>query len=164
MDTDMLVKLYDLEKYEQKHISQLKQLESEGIAIKRALPLDKQLIVAYIKEHFNDGWANEAEAALYNQPASCFIAVKNNQVCGFACYDATAKGYFGPLGVSKTLRGKGVGTLLTKECLLAMKEQGYGYGIIGWVSGTTIDYYHKKFGAIPIENSHPGVYARMIDK
>ena len=29
----------------------------------------------------------------------CFIATENGKLIGFACYDATAKGFFGPIGI-----------------------------------------------------------------
>ncbi|MFC0472121.1 GNAT family N-acetyltransferase [Halalkalibacter kiskunsagensis] len=161
MAVDMLVKLYDLDEYE--HIKHLETLKKEGITFKRALPIDKHLILKYVRSHFTDTWVNECEVALTTSPVTCFIAVKNQEIIGFACYESTAKGYFGPLGVSKELRGKGIGVLLTKKCLLAMKEAGFGYAIIGWVTDA-VPFYQKCVGATIIENSFPGVYSRMIDK
>ncbi len=38
----------------------------------------------------------------------------------------------------------------------------YAYAIIGWV-GEAREFYIKTVNAIPIENSFPGVYSRMID-
>lgn len=79
---------------------------------------------------------------------------------GFACYDATVKGFFGPTGVEKTERGKGIGAALLMLCLYAMKEEGYGYGIIG--SAGPVDFYKKICGATVIEGSSPGVYKGML--
>jgi len=94
---DMLVKLYDLDfKYNDK-------LAEEGIAIKRACIVDKDAIMGFVKENFRDEpvWVHECEYALFNNPTSCYIAVQNKTVIGFSCYDATAKGFFGPMGVSE---------------------------------------------------------------
>ena len=66
-----------------------------------------------------------------NHPISCFVAVQNQQIIGFACYDATALGFFGPTGVIEESRGKGVGKALLLACMLDMKLKGYGYAIIG---------------------------------
>jgi ribosomal protein S18 acetylase RimI-like enzyme len=161
MATDMLVKLYDLDEYE--HVKHLEVLTKEGITINRALPIDKHRILEYVRSQFTDTWANECEIALTNSPVTCFIAVKAQEIIGFACYESTAKGFFGPIGVSKEVRGKGIGVLLTKKCLVAMKEAGYGYAIIGWVTDA-VPFYQKSVGATVIEHSFPGVYSRMIDK
>ncbi|NDI33925.1 GNAT family N-acetyltransferase [Chengkuizengella sediminis] len=155
---DMLVKLYDLSD----EIINLDELKNEGISIKRALVPDKYTIINYAKNEFYEQWAGECDVAFSNHPVSCFIAVKDKQVIGFACYDVTAKGYFGPTGVSKRYRGLGVGKVLLLKCLLSMREEGYGYAIIGSVAEAA-GFYEKTVNAITIENSSPGVYERLID-
>lgn len=153
----MLVKLYDLKS----NIKDIKELESQGIYVKRALSPDKHLILEYVRNNFNETWASECDVAFSNKPISCFIAVKNKKVIGFACYDATAPNYFGPTGVSEAFRGYGVGKALLIESLLSMKNNGYGYGIIGWVAEAS-GFYKKAVNASVIEDSSPGIYKRMI--
>ncbi|NBI29689.1 GNAT family N-acetyltransferase [Chengkuizengella marina] len=155
---DMLVKLYDLSD----EINNLDQLINEGISIKRALVPDKYTIINYVKNEFYEQWAGECDVAFSNNPVSCFIAVKDKQVIGFACYDVTAKGYFGPTGVSTKYRGLGIGKALLLKCLLSMREEGYGYAIIGAVADAA-GFYEKIVNAIAIENSSPGIYERLID-
>jgi hypothetical protein len=46
------------------------------------------------------------------------------------------------------------------NCLEAMKQQGYGYAIIGGVGPA--EFYAKTVGAIPIEGSEPGVYRGLL--
>ncbi len=135
-------------------------LKQEGITIKRAMSPDLYEIVAFVREQFNEKWAGETTKAILNTPASCFIAVKDKQVIGFACYDATARGFFGPTGVLESTRGKGVGKALYLKCLLDMREQGYGYCIVG--DAGPVDFYKKTSGAMVIENSWPGVYGNLI--
>ncbi len=159
MQTDMLVKLYDLEPT----ITGMEALTQQGISIKRALPPDKHKILSYIRQTFQDNWANECEAALLGKPVSCFIAVKDKQVIGFACYEATAKGFFGPMGVSDEHRGNGIGKFLLLSCLHAMKEEGYAYAIIGWVEDA-VPFYEKTVNATVIADSFPGIFGRMIDR
>ena len=161
MPVDMLVNLYGPGLANQH--SFLEKLEKEGIAIKRALPLDKTAILQYVQKNFTASWVHECEAALFNKPVSCFIAVQDRQIIGFACYEATAKGYFGPTGVSGSLRGKGIGAALTRQSLLAMKEEGYGYAVIGWVD-EVVEFYRKSVGAIVIPDTFPALYSRMRDK
>ncbi len=158
MVADLLVKLYKLED----KIKNLDKLEEDNIRIVRALALDKSRIMDFIKTEFEINWANEFERALYNDPASCFIAIKDKEVVGFACYDTTGKGFFGPTGVSEKVRGKGVGTVLLLKCLLDMRDMGYGYAIIGGASDA-IEFYSKVVGATIIPDSYPGIYSRMID-
>lgn len=78
---------------------------------------------------------------------------------GFACYNATAKGFFGPTGVSPEARGLGAGKALLIAALHAMREDGYGYGIIG-AAGPT-EFYAKTVGATEIPDSVPGIYRGM---
>lgn len=89
MVADLLVKLYNLEDT----IDGLKKLEEDNIRIVRALALDKSRIIDFIKDEFEINWANEFERSLFNNPTSCFIAIKDKEVVGFACYDATGKGF-----------------------------------------------------------------------
>lgn len=155
---DMLVKLYDLPP----EIPGLERLKQEGIEIKRAMPLDKHKVVAYVKETFYEGWASECDVTFSNKPVSCFIAVKEKQVIGFACYNATCLGFFGPTGVNESFRGLGIGTALLLHCLRSMWEEGYGYAVIGWVDDA-LEYYKKTVNATVIEDSFPGVYKQRIE-
>jgi predicted N-acetyltransferase YhbS len=153
---DMLVRLYDLPEY----FNPCEGL-AQDIKIKRAMAPDGARIKEFISANFGDGWANECQKALFNTPASCFIATKNKEIVGFACYDATALGFFGPVGVLESMRGSGIGKALTLRCMAAMREAGYGYAIIGWVGPA--DFYKKICGATVIESSSPGVYKNMIN-
>lgn len=152
---DMLVNLTMLPKYESN--------AGENVKIKRACACEKAQILAFIREHFNEGWAGEAECAILQSPGKCFIATENGKLLGFSCYDATAKGFFGPIGVSEDARGKQVGSRLLFRTLEAMREFGYGYAIIGWV-GDAAPFYEKTIGAKYIENGEPenSVYSNMI--
>ena len=157
--TDMIVKLYDLPNIDE----DMQRLAAENIIIKRAMTLDMHKILAFVDENFrdiSDGWVNECQASLMRQPIACFIAEHEKQVIGFASYDASAKGFFGPIGVSETYRKKGLGTVLMVKALNAMHDEGYGYGIIGWVSSEA--YYEKTVGAVAIPDSEPGIYQRLI--
>ncbi|WNO08799.1 GNAT family N-acetyltransferase [Teredinibacter sp. KSP-S5-2] len=156
--TDMVVKLYDNPLKSDPKVS-----GEHGISIRRGMALDKQVICDFVDQHFRDvspGWVDECAAALLRQPSSCMIAVHEQKVVGFCCYDATAKGMIGPLGVDSSYRGKGIATELLYECIQAMKADGYAYAVIGWVSSE--DFYARACGAVSIPDSHPGVYSRKV--
>ncbi len=61
----------------------------------------------------------------------------------------------------KSSRGMGIGEALLRSCLLAMKDEGYAYAVIGWVDGAE-EFYEKTVGATVIEDSFPGVYRNLI--
>lgn len=137
---------------------------AEGIKIKRVFPADKGKVQAFIREHFSENWACEAEYAMMQEPVKCFVATENSKILGFSCYDASAKGFFGPIGVAPEARGKDVGTALLLRTLNAMKEFGYGYAIIGWVGDAEV-FYRKTVNAEFIKGGEPenSVYADMVD-
>ena len=160
---DMLVKLYALPDGRAAE----EKLAAEGIRIKRVMPPDTGKAFRYIERSFSESCAYEACSAIAHTPGGLFAAVREKpeggrggEIVGFAAYDATARGFFGPTGVSPELRGKGVGTALLLLCLHAMRAEGYGYAIIGGAG--PVEYYKKVCGAIPIEGSSPGIYADLI--
>lgn len=154
---DLLVKLYDI--HENPQDAQL--LQDAGIRVFRPMAPNRKLVLDFVAEHFGDGWAGECACAFARNPITCYIAAKGKQIIGFACYDATAKGFFGPIGVRKDQRTARVGASLLRSCLLAMHQDGYGYAIIGG-GADVFDFYHKEAGATLIEGSDPGAYANMI--
>lgn len=152
---DMLVKLYSLPDWE----PAVKAVGEKGILIKQAIAPEKCAVISWIQKEFGRIWAGECEAAFANHPVSCIIAEKDEKVIGFACYEATMKGFFGPTGVEKKYRGLGIGKALLLAAMHGLKTQGYAYGIIGGAG--PVDFYRKSVGAVEIEGSSPGIYADM---
>jgi len=154
--TDMLVKLYALPPLE----AALERQASQGITIRRAIAPEKHHVLAWVRQHFSEFWVSETDSAFANRPVSCWLAVEGPSLIGFGCYDATAKGFFGPTGVSEAARGRGTGAALLIACLHDMRAQGYGYGIIGGVG--PIEFYARTVGATVIDDSTPGIYGGML--
>lgn len=154
---DLLVKLYDLPDSQPK----VSAVEAVGFTIKRPLSPEKKFVVDWVAEHFSQRWASEVEMAFSVHPLTCFVALDaESRLAGFACYDTSFRGFFGPTGVIESNRGQGVGTALLLTALTAMGEAGYAYAIIGY-SGAN-EYYQNTVGAIPIEDSDPGPYRGWI--
>lgn len=149
---DLLVRLYDLPKPPR---------APKSIEIRRSLPPERRMIVGWIEREFGSRWAGECETALTALPPGMFLAVKGGRLLGFACYDATAKGFFGPTGVDAKARGRGVGTALLFRTLAAMREAGYAYAVIG-SAAKALRFYAKTVGATPIAGSNPGLYKGML--
>jgi predicted N-acetyltransferase YhbS len=157
---DLLVKLYSID-FDSLPERERKLENEHHVRINRLLSPNFDRMKNFINEVFGGGWASEATASFYRSPISCFAAANDKkEVVGFACYDSTALGFFGPTGVRPDMRKKDIGTLLLLRCLQSMKELGYGYAIIG--SAGPVDYYKKIVNAEPIPDSAPGVYKRLV--
>lgn len=155
--SDMLVKLYELPSV---RAEEMEVLKNKGIRIRRALAPEKHLVVQWVRETFGHTWGNETDVAFSRQPISCFIAIREKQIIGFACYEATCRNYFGPTGVLESCRGLGLGKILLLKSLHALHQMGYAYAIIGGVGPA--DFYTKIAGAIEIPDSTPGIYGGIL--
>ncbi len=153
---DMLVKLYTLPDVE----PAIAQQRTQEIDIRRAIAPEKHVVIEWVKRIFGAGWGSECEVAFAHQPVGCFVAISREKPIGFACYDATCRNFFGPTGVSEEGRGKGTGKALLLACLHAMRNEGYGYAIIGGVGPA--EFYAKCVGATIIEDSTPGMYRGLL--
>ena len=153
---DMVVKLYSLPEVNSRAMKKI------GITIRRPLSSEKSRVIDWVQNHFSQGWADECEVTFSHSPVSTYIAVANGEIAGFASYDAACRNFFGPTGVLKEFRGKGIGEALLLQALTAMREQGYAYGIIGGVGPA--EFYTKAVGAIIIEGSEPGIYKNPLNK
>ncbi len=153
---DMLVRLYQLKD----HSGLIRKLSDQGIEIRRPLAAEKSVTLEWILAHFGKGWCSEADVSFSYQPIGCFIAIQNEKVIGFACYDACYRNFFGPTGVAEKFRGLGVGKALLFECLQAMRAQGYAYAIIGGVGPA--EFYVNACGAELIKGSDPGIYKGIL--
>ena len=111
---------------------------------------------SWVAQRFGPRWASELQVALANRPVTVFIAVDQAELLGFACYDATARGFFGPIGVAESGRGKGLGAALLRACLHDMRAAGYGYAVVGGVGSP--EFFRRVAAAIEIEGSTPGLY------
>ena len=153
---DMLVKLYELPDSQTAY----ERLSKAGITTRRALVPEKHKVVAWVRNAFSEAWASEVEVAFSRQPVSCFIAVQQKNILGFACHDATCRNFFGPTGVDPKVRQSGIGKALLFACLEDMRQQGFGYAIIGGVGPA--EFYAKAVGAVAIDGSEPGIYRGLL--
>lgn len=149
---DLLVKLYDL------RLSTPQ--PPEGITVRRAFAAEKRLVAHWVEKRFGERWASECEISFMRQPVACFVATNDFDVLGFATYDATARGFFGPTGVAEDARHKGIGRALLIATLQDMAGKGYAYAIIG--ATTSLDFYRREVNAIEIPDSTPGFYEGLL--
>lgn len=102
----------------------------------------------YIKSNHMGMWPREFQLSIKNKPFTTFIAKDGSgEVIGFASHSIGFPGSFGPTGVKKSVRGKGIGSILLKWCVWDLKQQGLKQMIIRWVVGDTMKFYCKSLGA-----------------
>jgi hypothetical protein len=153
---DMLVRLYDLPDSAPLY----EQVAKNGVTLRRARAFEKHTVAAFAKDHFSAKWVSEVEVALSRQPVTCFIATRDQRILGFACYDTTMRGFFGPTGVSEDARGLGLGKALLFKALEGIRDLGHAYAVIGGVGPR--EFYAKHCGAIEIPGSDPGTYTDLL--
>lgn len=154
---DMLVKLNNLPK-----LAPLIEIQRDkGIEIRRAIVPEKHIIVEWVRKNFNDRWADECDVSFSKHPVSCFVAIKDLKIIGFACYNTTYKNFFGPIGVHNDFKKMNIGETLLIACLCEMSEEGYTYAIIGAGTGV-LKFYSKTVNAAVIEGSESSIYKNMI--
>ena len=152
---DLLVNLYS------RRLAELgKRVEGVEASIRVVLPPELHIVQGWVREHFSDYWVSELTVAMSHQPPGCLVAIVDGELVGFACYDATARGFFGPTGVAESQRGKGIGASLLYHTLAAMKAQGYAYAVIGGVG--PVEFYAKAVGAVPIEADKEDIYQGLL--
>ena len=156
---DMLVRLYDLPDpapYDRR-------VADAGVRVRRLDAWDRTALRRWVGEHFGETWASEADFAFANgHPISGFVAMLDGGIVGFAVYETSRRGFFGPTGVREDMRGKSVGAALLFRCLESMREMGYAYAIIGGVGPA--EFYAKVAGASIIEGSERSVYGDLYEE
>ena len=152
---DLLVRLYDLP-------PAAADRAPAGVVVRRGLAPERRRVLDWIERTFGEPWASECAVAFSGQPVTTWIATRAGALVGFACADATAKGFFGPTGVVESERGKGIGATLLLATLRGMREAGYAYAVIGGAG--PVAFYAKHCGAIEIPGSTPGIYRDLLPR
>lgn len=133
---------------------------NNGFMIRRAQPFEVTSVRRFVAENFSQGWADEISVGFARQPISIFIATVDREIVGFAGYECTRRGFFGPTGVIEAAQGQGIGKALLLASLWALREMGYVYAIIG--AAGPVHFYQKTVGAIVIPGSEPGIYTDLL--
>lgn len=120
-------------------------LAAEGIVVQRASDSDISATAAFVLQTFSRGWQIEVEEARRFSLPPLNVAIYREQVVGFAAYDVTGYGRFGPTGTRPDLRQRGIGGALLKMCLQQMYERGDSMAEIAWAG--PVAFYAKEVGA-----------------
>ncbi|MGC2406015.1 MAG: GNAT family N-acetyltransferase [Candidatus Cybelea sp.] len=126
-----------------------------GVQIARPAPADEQTL-AWIDDVFGGAWSSEAYAG------TSIVARRAGKPVGFATFDPhgltyawlqgmarePGVGIFGPVGVTPDERAQGLGTLLLRLALNALRERGYARALIPAVGDERLaEFYADAVGA-----------------
>jgi hypothetical protein len=154
---DLLIRLYDLER-----LSFAVQRDFSA-TIRRACAPEKEFVLQWVQCMFpREGWRSETSIAFTREPISCVLAVRQHELLGFLCYNATMKGFIGPGGISPNSRRQGLFTALVREVCTYMRCDGYGYAIAGDVGNESAALLISRLDALVIPTSEEGVYRGML--
>lgn len=153
---DMLVPLYRLPPH------QPTQAPSR-LCVRKALLTEKGPLVEWADLNF-PYWRKELESSVSGHPVNCWFATLDGELIGACAFDVIALGVVGPLATTRQGAPFSVGRKLLLEALHEMRVRGYGYAVLGWISGRLQPYYARVVGARPIPDSAPecGLYREFI--
>jgi len=134
--------------------------EPREFLVRRAQPFEISVVRSFVAENFSTSWADEISVGFARQPISVFVATMNRELIGFAAYECTRRGFFGPMGVVEQAHGQGVGKALLLAAMWGLREMGYVYAIVG--AAGPVHFYQKTVGAIVIPDSEPGIYTDLL--
>jgi GNAT superfamily N-acetyltransferase len=114
-----------------------------GVGVNRVTPQTRDRILVFIEKEFGRIWRFEAS----NAGDNLFYVEVDGNMAGFAAHDANNRGlgFFGPTGVARAHRGRGLGAILLRTSLADLRRLGYERAIIPWTDA--LDFYRKACGA-----------------
>jgi GNAT superfamily N-acetyltransferase len=123
--------------------------EHESSGVVRAKRSHAEKILAFVEREFGRVWRFEAARAFERETPAAFIAIEDGAIAGFAVHDVNNRGlgFFGPTGVAKSMRGRGIGCRLLLASLHDLHALGYTRAVIPWTDA--LDFYRKCCGAEP---------------
>ncbi|HEY0140713.1 MAG TPA: GNAT family N-acetyltransferase [Thermoanaerobaculia bacterium] len=121
-------------------------IEADGQA-RRTTREDAPRVLAFIERQFGRIWRFEAEKAFARELPPLFHTEDHGEITGFAAHDVNnaGLGFFGPTGVSTSLRGRGLGKTLLLASLADLRRLGYTKAVIPWTDA--LAFYEKSCGA-----------------
>jgi len=115
----------------------------------RARSSDAERFLSFVEREFGPIWRFEAARAFERDTPPAFMSLHDGTITGFAVHDVNNRGLgtFGPTGVAKAMRGRGIGCQLLLASLEDLHASGYSNAIIPWTSA--VEFYSNCCGAKP---------------
>jgi GNAT superfamily N-acetyltransferase len=114
-----------------------------GVGVNRVMSESREHVLSFIEKEFGRIWRFEAS----NAGDNLFYVEVDGNIAGFAAHDANNRGlgFFGPTGVARAHRGRGLGGALLRASLADLHRLGYERAIIPWTDA--LEFYRKACGA-----------------
>jgi mycothiol synthase len=130
-------------------LADLRSLAAPPGTVRRATPAEREHVLAFIEREFGRIWRFEAAPAFDATPPNVFLADVDGAPVGFAIHESNNRGLgtFGPTGVARALRGRGLGRDLLLASLADLRRLGYDRAVIPWTDA--LEFYRKSCGAEP---------------
>jgi GNAT superfamily N-acetyltransferase len=121
----------------------------EDSKTRRPTHAEAEHVLTFIEREFGRIWRFEAARAFATELPQIFVTEEGGEITGFAVHDVNNRGlgFFGPTGVAKELRGRGLGCRLLLASLADLHRLGYARAVIPWTDA--LDFYRKCSGAEP---------------
>ena len=131
---DMAADLVDFEpsEYQRRAVARIREM---GVEITTYRPEMIGMMREFVEkldmiQWFPKGWERD-----FGREGRHIVAVKDGEIVGWACYwPGKPIAGFGPIGVLKEYRGRGIGTSLLLEAMLRLKEYGASKVVAGWAA------------------------------
>ena len=105
-------------------------------------PASRYLDLEYfVGQCFYASWSQELRLAHFR--GTCRVLTVQDVVVGFACFDATFTGAFGPFGIHPRERKQKLGALLLLNVLQEMRYRDHRYAFIGDVGADVAGFYQR---------------------
>lgn len=145
LSMDANIVLFDYSPYEHREV----RLREQGIQICSLRADEMPLLLSFLSAHAPPDWLRDARELLVDVTRGLAteeqftVAVFDGQVVGYCQFRGE---HFGPFGVRKDWRGRGIGTVLLARSLLTMKRKCLHHAWVLWTSDETADRLYKKLG------------------
>ncbi len=116
--------------------------------VTRATHDRREEILAFIEREFGRIWRFEVTPAFERPSPPLFLTEEGETTTGFAAHDVNNRGlgFFGPTGVAKAMRGRGLGRRLLLASLADLRTLGFSRVVIPWTDA--VEFYAKSCGAV----------------
>lgn len=126
------------------------ELAREGVMIETYRPELIPALFEFLKQEFVGEWQRFAREAIGriesgDAPDRVWIAHERGQVIGFSHYEQER---FGPIGVSVSERGRGIGQALLYRTLSAMRQRGLHIAYFMWSDDRTAERLYNEAGFV----------------
>lgn len=118
--------------------------------IRKACQSDYEKLIHFVENEFSGRWTESVKEGMGKKEPPVFLAFDQKEnIVSFVAFDVVRyPGYFGPMGVAKDNRTKGIGYSLLHRCLKEMKR--HGYTEITIVGAGPIEFYERACNALLI--------------